>query len=528
MKRNLGKAGESKFVSWCSDVGITINKAEEDKHGWDFLLELPVNRTTGAAFDLHKSNMICKVQVKATEGKKLSRSVELSNLHALATDPLPVFYLFLHFNNDATPVAAYLLYLDEGLIKRILKLAREHISAGEGERLHKKSLTLNYDETHRLSEPSGLGLLKYIEENYYKRWERLLGEKQATLNSAGFEDGNGAIYFTIKGAEQRENLILGSLGYANRVAVSDFSLWNKRFGIKDPKPVAAMTNAVMTMTRSDFIQTRVMITSSTAETLVLPAKVYFSPLINRLNRTIFRVSTDFIDMHVDIGTERIKVTPAFVDDKAYSLNLLRKVLIFFEKTINSRHDISVFLEHQGGFLRIFNAHTNPIDKSIEPLSLVVDDLRDILKDSFDHSSLSASPNWLRKNGRAAQDILGLKRGLGKLKIKFEQEENSDCARPTRAHFFHYRTLVLDSICYVFIFSAQCARFHDNDGGQGFVGEFKLAKEVEGPNSESWINETLASEGSRLADELIAIGDVYCDDYWSELSSAPTNLMIRTG
>ncbi|MEP9317917.1 hypothetical protein ABKS89_12325 [Pseudomonas sp. LABIM340] len=527
MKRDLGKAGESKFVSWCSDVGITINKAEEDKHGWDFLLELPVNRATGAAFDLHRSNMICKVQVKATEGRRLSKSVELSNLHSLATDPLPVFYLFLHFDSGATPVAAYLLHLDEGLIRRILKMAREHISTGQGNRLHKKSLTLSYDETNRLPEPSGRGLLKYIEDNHYRRWGRYLGEKQETLSSAGFEDGGADICFTIKGGEQRENFILGSLGYDNKVTVSDFSLFNKRFGIKDPKPVVAMKNAVMTMTRADFTQTRVMITSSAVETLVLPAKVYLSPLVNSLDRAIFRVSTDFLDICADVGTGKINVVPAFVDDNDYSLSLLRKALIFFEKTITSRHDISVFFEHQGDFLRVFNAYTNPLDKSIECLSVVAEYLRDILKDSFDCSSLSVSLNWLRENESALLDLLGLKKGLGSLKIKFEQEESSGSARPSIAHFFHYRTLVLDSVCYVFIFAAQCTRFYE-DGRHGFAGDFKLVREEGGPNSESWVNEFLISEGMRLANEIIKIGDVYCDDYWTDLSSAPTHLMIRTG
>ncbi|MGE2209836.1 hypothetical protein [Pseudomonas aeruginosa] len=526
MKRDLGKAGESKFVSWCSDVGITINKAEEDKHGWDFILEFPVNRATGSAFDLHKSNMICKVQVKATEGRKLSKSVELSNLHALATDPLPVFYLFLHFNKDATPVAAYLLHLDESIIKRILKLAREHISAGEGDRLHKKSLTLRYDESHRLSEPSGRGLLKYIEDNHYSRWSGYLGEKQEALHSAGFEDGGGDICFTIKGDEQRENFILGSLGYANKIAVSDFSFWYKRFGIKDPKPAVAMANAVMTMTRTDYIQTRVMITSPTIETLVLPAKVYLSPFVNSLDRAIFRVSTEFVDIHANAGAGKIKMAPAFEDDKVYSLNLLRKALMFFEQTITYRHDVSVFFEHQGNFLRIFNAYTNPLDKSIERLSVVAGYLRDIFKDSFDCSSLSVSLNWLRENGGAVQDVLGLKKGLGRFKITFEQEEDPDCACPSRAHFFHYRTLVLGSICYVFIFAAQCVRFHDDEGRHGFFGDFKLVKEMEGPNSESWINEILASEVSRLGDEFVKVGDVYCDDYWYDLSNAPTNLMIR--
>lgn len=123
-------------------------------------------------------------------------------------------------------------------------------------------------------------------------------------------------------------------------------------------------------------------------------------------------------------------------------------------------------------------------------------------------------------------MLGLKKGLGRFKITFEQEEDPDCACPSRAHFFHYRTLVLGSICYVFIFAAQCVRFHDDEGRHGFFGDFKPVKEMEGPNSESWINGILASEVSRLGDEFVKVGDVYCDDYWYDLSNAPANLMIR--
>ena len=528
MKRDLGRAGEKKFASWCSDVGITINKAEEDKHGWDFLLELPVNRATGSAIDLHKSNVICKVQVKATEGKKLSKSIELSNLHALATDPLPVFYLFIHFSSDATPVEAYLLHLDGDIIRRILKLAREHISAGEGKRLHKKTLTLNYDERHRLPEASGCGFLKYIELNYYGCWGRLLSAKQEVLATAGFEDGVGTINFTITGEEQRKNLILGSLGYANQVAVSDFSVWNKRFGIKDPKPVVVMAEAMMTMTRAGYIETKVMITCSAVETLIMPAKVYFSPLVNDLSKAIFRISTDFIDMRADAGSGEIKVDSVVVDYNFYSLTLLRKVLIFFEKTITSRQNISVFFEHQGNYLRIFNAHTNPHDKAIERLSVLADCLRDVLKDSFDVSSVAVSPDWLRVNSGALQSILNLKRGRGRFSVNFKLNEVVDCDVPMRAHFFHYQALAIGAVCYVFLFAAQCARFQDEDGKYGFSGEFKLIKEIEGPNSESWVEEFLASEGASLIDEIIAVGDMYCDDYWSELSSTTANLMVRMG
>lgn len=526
MKRDLGRAGESKFVSWCSDVGITINKAEVDKHGWDFLLEFPVDRATGAAFDLHKSNKICKVQVKATEGKTLSRRVELSNLHALATDPLPVFYLFLHFGSGANPVDAYFLHLDDALIRRILKSAREHISVGDGARLHKKSLTLQYDKTHRLHEASGQGLLDFIKTNFYKRWDDLLGAKQEILRTAGFEDGAGTVNFTVAGEEGRESFILGSLGYENKIPVSDVYFWSKRFGIRDPEPIVAMTGATMTMKPTSFIDTKVMIASSVTETLTLPAKVYFSPLINNLNKAIFRISTEFIDVRADAGTGKMSMDSVIAGDKAYSLTLLRKVLLFFEKTTASRQDISFFFEHQGGFLRIFNAYSNPLDKPVERLSLVAEWLRDILKDSFDHSSVMVSPDWLRDNAAAIQEILGLRKGGGVFKMRFERAGDGDVFPPARAHFFHYRILSIDSTCYIFVFAAQCAMFCEGDGRYGYSGSFNLVKEVEGPNSDSWIDDVLNCEGERLANEFIEIGDLYSQELWSEISMPPVALMVR--
>lgn len=527
MKKDLGRAGENKFVSWCSDVGITINKAEEDKHGWDFLLEFPVSRTTGAAHDLHKSNMICKVQVKSTEGKRLAKKVELSNLHALATDPLPVFYLFLHFNkNDANPSDAYFLHLDDSLIRRILKTSREYISAGEGRRLNKRTLTIKYGETHRIREASGQGLLKHIEENYHKNWGNLIRAKQKTLDTAGFEEGAVSINFKIKEMAQKENLILGSLGYPNRVSVSDLSLWHNRFGIKDPRPAIAMPNAIMTMECAESSRTRVMITCPAAETLVLPAKLYFSPLINSLDKVIFRISTDFIDIRVDAGTGKIDVESTIEDEKAYSLALLRKVIIFLKATLTSQCEISVFFEHEGEFLQILKAHTNPTEKEIEELVIVIDYLRDLLKDSFDLSQIEVRPSWLRENFGALREILALKMGHGKFSFKLDNEKATKQHIPSRAHFFHYRTFTLESVSYIFIFSAQCERSSDADDECKFVGEFKIIKETEGPNSESWVNGFLNSELVRLSEELIEVGSIYLDGYWSEISSAPFPLILR--
>ena len=40
-QRDVGKLGESELEKLCHQVGITVNKVQEDETGWDHLLEFP-------------------------------------------------------------------------------------------------------------------------------------------------------------------------------------------------------------------------------------------------------------------------------------------------------------------------------------------------------------------------------------------------------------------------------------------------------------------------------------------------------
>jgi hypothetical protein len=127
MRVDIGDVGEDVFQKWCSSVGLNAHKAHRDRYGWDYFVEMAVSRTTGNAHDLHKGNGAFKVQVKSTRSRSVSVQVELSNLLALATDPLPTFYLLLQFDSGSgsEPQAAYLVCLDNRWVTKILRRARE-------------------------------------------------------------------------------------------------------------------------------------------------------------------------------------------------------------------------------------------------------------------------------------------------------------------------------------------------------------------------------------------------------------------
>ena len=38
---SLGRLAEQEFSTWATRGGITVNKVDVDRHGWDFILQIP-------------------------------------------------------------------------------------------------------------------------------------------------------------------------------------------------------------------------------------------------------------------------------------------------------------------------------------------------------------------------------------------------------------------------------------------------------------------------------------------------------
>ena len=64
----LGEAGETLFAHLCALAGLTCNKSQRDRTGWDFVVEFPLAGVDRPLALDHRLPISCVVQLKSTAG----------------------------------------------------------------------------------------------------------------------------------------------------------------------------------------------------------------------------------------------------------------------------------------------------------------------------------------------------------------------------------------------------------------------------------------------------------------------------
>ena len=125
MVSKLGPLGEDVLRKWCSEAGLTRNKAEQDENGWDYLVEFPIRKEANAPWDKAVAPVECKVQVKATRRLRNSVGIKLSNALKMAKCPLPFYLLVLEFSDGIELDQARILPIDGAVAEKILRRVRQ-------------------------------------------------------------------------------------------------------------------------------------------------------------------------------------------------------------------------------------------------------------------------------------------------------------------------------------------------------------------------------------------------------------------
>lgn len=233
--RDLGNAGEAKVKEWCSLAGITANKAEIDRHGWDLFFEIGNRFDVTAALGLHESDYECKVQVKATDRGVVSLPIELSNLRSMATTTLPSFYLLIDYAGGDSPDSAYLLHVDNDHCEKILKRIRSESAKNKKVKLNSKTMVLSFKEAHRIEPLSGAGLKAAIVDFIGRSQSLYVANKQKFLASVGYDTGAISMKFSIQ-QQDLQRFVEMSLGDSSRIEVKDLKAFSTRFGIPELLP----------------------------------------------------------------------------------------------------------------------------------------------------------------------------------------------------------------------------------------------------------------------------------------------------
>jgi len=173
--------GEGYFRMIAKAAGLVVNAAQEDKAGWDFVVEAPSPLQTDFA---SHSKPIYRIQVKSTLGSLSSVGMTYSSLLSLIRHSGPSFVLLLKFSNDDAPDGAALLHLGEEQATEILTALRRKQVANPALKINKSSHTLKFPASTVINPCTGSalrlrlesllpgGYLAYVEEK--TRWLRKL------------------------------------------------------------------------------------------------------------------------------------------------------------------------------------------------------------------------------------------------------------------------------------------------------------------------------------------------------------------
>jgi hypothetical protein len=268
--------GENTLRLWGSQRDITVNKAEEDKAGWDFLLEFPLTDSElPIALPLDKAPypLRCFVQVKSSDNRSGKWQVKLDNWVRLIRNPLPTFFLVLEFDEQDSCQQAYLVHVDEHYIAAVLKRLRE-LPKSEADSLHKKSIQFTYGDEHRLKTLDGSGLIDAIKKNVRINPEDYATKKAEINARLGYEEGSTKFNFKFRlpagVTDPQEYFVDFLLGLVPSLDVVRGEARDVRFGISypssmfpdisegsiqvEPKPISPGTIRIKTSDHSRELQ----------------------------------------------------------------------------------------------------------------------------------------------------------------------------------------------------------------------------------------------------------------------------------
>ncbi|MBN9603021.1 MAG: hypothetical protein J0G33_08820 [Afipia felis] len=224
--KRLPRFAETNFASLCAKAGALCHESQEDENGWDYLVEYPDDAASSSP-DTRPPAKRAFVQVKSTQGKRLTCSIKLSNARKAAQSPDPWFVVLTVERNNKP--RTYVIHIWKDLIASFLRSVRQAYIDNTPE--HKKRLSLTFTEAdYHSDDPVG-----WMRAEIERVGSDYSDEKRKISKTVGYENGFGAGKMIVE-VESIEQLHNEFLGLGSGLSVSRFTYTPGRFGILDPKP----------------------------------------------------------------------------------------------------------------------------------------------------------------------------------------------------------------------------------------------------------------------------------------------------
>lgn len=247
MRRDVGKLGELAFGLFCEQAGLLAHPPGQDRLGWDFLVEAPSDSNAHSALlDKTPPPVEFRVQAKSTDRATRRVSISLSQMHRLATLQMPVFFCVLVFHGKPVPERVFLIHLGEELIARTLARVRR-LGPEHSNELHRRSLSIPYDECHEIASPFHEALRAQITNHVPDGMDKYIAWKNAIIASTGYFDPRIVMDLTFEGVKTSE-FVDFFLGLKKDLNVRSMSAVERRFGISRPIEPHGKGPAVLSIT----------------------------------------------------------------------------------------------------------------------------------------------------------------------------------------------------------------------------------------------------------------------------------------
>ncbi|HEX8570754.1 MAG TPA: hypothetical protein VF699_12660 [Caulobacteraceae bacterium] len=140
---DLGAKGEARFRELCADAALVCNKSEQDRMGWDFIVEsLPGTLPGPSGLDQRGPGLSCRVQVKTHWLRESDRvPVKLSAAERLAKDPGPAFICIFTVDEKLRIVGSHLVHMLDENLSRVLKRLRESQADTDSKPVNEQDIT---------------------------------------------------------------------------------------------------------------------------------------------------------------------------------------------------------------------------------------------------------------------------------------------------------------------------------------------------------------------------------------------------
>lgn len=229
---DLGSMAESYFKILCKSAGLIANNSDDDKGGWDYVVE---HLKDNAIDYSSRSYPVYRIQVKSTQSTKNQIQITYSNLLKLIEYTGASFIILFKYSDSIDPNKAFLFHIDESFSREVLIDIRQKQLKNTDFPLHKRKKSIDFNKAKEINLKNSNALVSELQNSINTNYLQYIQQKTSYLS--GFEKEGLETIVNISCNTEPDMKAMANcfLGYQEDFHI-DMETYRSPFGIKDAYP----------------------------------------------------------------------------------------------------------------------------------------------------------------------------------------------------------------------------------------------------------------------------------------------------